>query len=185
MKSVNSSGRIDSWTKSGITWWWVILLVIAIDLGSKFAILGNFYLGESVSIIPFLNFSYAQNTGAAFGFLSDHDGWQRWFFTLIAISISGILFYFMRQTHKSNILLNLGYAMVIGGALGNLFDRLVHGFVVDFIDFYINTWHFATFNIADIAISLGAAAIILDGFFPKKKKNIQPDASKSNEKNDA
>lgn len=157
--------------QSGIVWLWLVVCVIAVDLWAKFYILNNFQLYEYVPVMPYLNFAYAQNTGAAFGFLGDHDGWQRWFFTVIAISVSAVLVIFMRKTPKTAKSLNIGYALVMGGALGNLFDRLVHGFVVDFIDFYIGDWHYATFNIADIAISVGAALIIFDGLFLNKKSN--------------
>lgn len=168
-----------SMNKSGIIWLWIVAVVIALDLMSKFYILNHFRLGESVSVTPFLNFAYAQNTGAAFGFLSDHSGWQRWFFTLIAVSISSILIYFMRKTPSCHKTINIGYALVIGGALGNLFDRLVHGFVVDFIDFYIGNWHFATFNIADIAICVGAGLIVLDGLFIHKSNSDQNNEAKN------
>ncbi|SES64478.1 signal peptidase II [Thorsellia anophelis] len=178
-QNVNDANKITA-KKSGLIWLWIAIFVIVLDLTSKFYVLHNFMLGESVPVMPFLNFAYAQNTGAAFGFLSEHSGWQRWFFTLIAVSISSILVYFMRKTPSNHKMINIGYAMVIGGALGNLFDRLVHGFVIDFIDFYIGNWHFATFNIADIAICVGAGLILLDGLFVHK-----PSQNKNNEANNA
>lgn len=155
--------------QSGLLWIWVAVVLIALDLWSKFYVMNHFALYQPVSIMQFFNLMYAQNPGAAFGFLGDHDGWQRWFFTAIAFSISAVLLFFMRKTPKTHRVVNIAYALVIGGALGNLFDRLVHGFVVDFIDFYVGDWHFATFNIADIGICVGAALIVLDGLFTKKQ----------------
>ena len=128
---------------TGLRWLWLVVVVLIIDLGSKFLILQNFALGDTVPLFPSLNLHYARNYGAAFSFLADSGGWQRWFFAGIA------------------------YALIIGGALGNLFDRLWHGFVVDMIDFYVGDWHFATFNLADSAICVGAALIVLEGFLPK------------------
>jgi signal peptidase II len=141
--------------------------VLIIDLGSKFLILQNFALGETVSLFPSLNLHYARNYGAAFSFLADSGGWQRWFFAGIAIGICVILAVLMYRSKATQKLNNIAYALIIGGALGNLFDRLWHGFVVDMIDFYVGDWHFATFNLADSAICIGAALIVLEGFLPK------------------
>ncbi|NIZ66807.1 lipoprotein signal peptidase, partial [Escherichia coli] len=113
---------------------------------------------------------YARNYGAAFSFLADSGGWQRWFFAGIAIGISVILAVMMYRSKATQKLNNIAYALIIGGALGNLFDRLWHGFVVDMIDFYVGDWHFATFNLADTAICVGAALIVLEGFLPSKAK---------------
>ena len=103
-------------------------------------------------------------------FLADSGGWQRWFFAGIAIGISVILAVMMYRSKATQKLNNIAYALIIGGALGNLFDRLWHGFVVDMIDFYVGDWHFATFNLADTAICVGAALIVLEGFLPSKAK---------------
>ena len=147
---------------TGLRWLWLVVVVLIIDLGSKYLILQNFALGDTVPLFPSLNLHYARNYGAAFSFLADSGGWQRWFFAGIAIGISVILAVMMLN--------NIAYALIIGGALGNLFDRLWHGFVVDMIDFYVGDWHFATFNLADTAICVGAALIVLEGFLPSKAK---------------
>lgn len=105
-----------------------------------------FCAGDTVPLFPSLNLHYARNYGAAFSFLADSGGWQRWFFAGIAIGISVVLAVLMYRSKASQKLNNIAYAMIIGGALGNLFDRLWHGFVVDMIDFYVGDWHFATFN---------------------------------------
>ncbi len=120
--------------------------------------------GDTVPLFPSLNLHYARNYGAAFSFLADSGGWQRWFFAGIAIGISVITVVMMYRSKATQKLNNIAYALIIGGALGNLFDRLWHGFVVDMIDFYVGDWHFATFNLADTAICVGAALIVLEGF---------------------
>ena len=146
---------------TGLRWLWVVVAVLIIDLGSKFLILQNFALGETVPLFPSLNLHYARNYGAAFSFLADSGGWQRWFFSGIAIGICVVLTVLMYRSKATQKLNNIAYALIIGGALGNLFDRLWHGFVVDMIDFYVGDWHFATFNLADSAICIGAALIVL------------------------
>ena len=152
---------------TGLRWLWVVVAVLIIDLGSKFLILQNFALGETVPLFPSLNLHYARNYGAAFSFLADSGGWPRWFFSGIAIGICVVLTVLMYRSKATQKLNNIAYALIIGGALGNLFDRLWHGFVVDMIDFYVGDWHFATFNLADSAICIGAALIVLEGFLPK------------------
>ena len=147
---------------------WLMLsaLVIVLDQLSKLWISSHFTYGESLRITDFFNLVLLHNSGAAFGFLSDHGGWQRWFFTVIAVVASVWIVRLVRQ-HAQQTLFCLALALVLGGALGNLVDRVAYGYVVDFLDFYWNTSHFPAFNIADSAISVGAALLILDSF--KKK----------------
>ncbi|PHM66260.1 signal peptidase II [Xenorhabdus stockiae] len=166
---------------TGLRWLWLVVVVLILDLGSKQLILQNFSLYESIPLIPYFNLAYAQNFGAAFSFLADKDGWQRWFFALIAIAICITLLVMMYRSSAKQKLSNIAYALVIGGALGNLFDRLVHGFVVDFIDFYVGEWHWPTFNIADSAICIGAALIIIESFTsPGDKKASSKEQSSKN-----
>lgn len=155
---------------TGLRWLWLTVVILIVDLGSKQLILNNFQLYESIPLMAYFNLAYAQNPGAAFSFLADKVGWQRWFFALVAIVICVVLIVMMYRQSVNKKLSNIAYALVIGGALGNLCDRLVHGFVVDFIDFYVGDWHWPTFNIADMAICLGAALIILDSFINTDKK---------------
>ncbi|MGV3344801.1 signal peptidase II [Enterobacteriaceae bacterium LUAb1] len=155
---------------TGLRWLWVTALVLFIDLGSKAWILRHFQLGESRPLVAFFNLFYARNYGAAFSFLADKGGWQRWFFAGVAIAITIALLVMMYRSATTKKLNNIAYALIIGGALGNLFDRFWHGFVVDFIDFYVGDWHYPTFNIADAAICIGAALIILEGCFPASRK---------------
>ncbi|RLM28184.1 signal peptidase II [Brenneria alni] len=150
---------------SGLRWLWLALVVLVVDFGSKQWVLSQFALGETLPLFPSLNLHYARNYGAAFSFLADKGGWQRWFFAGIAIAIVVALLVMMYRASAQQKLNNIAYALIIGGALGNLFDRMWHGFVVDMIDFYVRDWHFATFNLADTAICIGAALIVLEGFF--------------------
>ncbi|GAB2945196.1 signal peptidase II [Hafnia psychrotolerans] len=152
---------------TGLRWLWLAALVIIMDLGSKFLIMGNFQLGESMPLIPYLNLFYAQNHGAAFSFLADKGGWQRWFFAVIALVIVIALIVLMYRSNAKQKINNIAYAMIIGGALGNLFDRMVHGYVIDFIDFYVNDWHYPTFNLADSFICIGAVLVVIEGFIAK------------------
>lgn len=147
---------------TGLRWLWLALVVLVLDLGSKQWIMTHFWLGESVSIIPFINFTYSHNSGAAFSFLADKGGWQRWVFSSIAVVISVVVLVIMYRSDYRSRLSNSAYAIIIGGALGNLFDRMVHSVVIDFIDFYIGNWHWPTFNVADSSICIGAVLIILD-----------------------
>lgn len=165
---------------TGLRWLWLVVAVLVIDLGSKFLILENFTLGQTMPLVPSLNLHYARNYGAAFSFLADKGGWQRWFFALMAVAICVVLLVLMYRSSARQKLNNIAYALIIGGALGNLFDRLWHGFVVDMIDFYVGDWHFATFNLADSAIFLGAALIVLEGFFVSTDKERKREEKKGN-----
>ncbi|BCV65820.1 signal peptidase II [Shewanella carassii] len=164
------------WKQSGLRWYWVAVLVFLADQLSKQWVLGNFKLYESVQLLPFFNLTYVRNYGAAFSFLSDAGGWQRWLFTAVAVGFSVLLTVWLRRQSAGLWRLNLAYTLVIGGALGNLVDRLMHGFVVDFLDFYWKTSHYPAFNIADSAICVGAVLIIWDSFFGGDKA-----AAKQNE----
>jgi signal peptidase II len=160
--------------QSGIRWLLLAVLVFIIDIGSKFLVMNTMDYGwpNRIEILPFFNLLYVHNYGAAFSFLNDAGGWQRWLFAAIALGVSGLLTFWMRRTPLQNRLANSAYALIIGGALGNLFDRLYHGFVVDFLDFYAGTYHWPAFNIADTAICIGAALIILEGFIADKKETV-------------
>lgn len=152
-------------SSTGLRWLWLALIILALDLVSKQWVMTHFWLGESMAIMPFINLFYSYNSGAAFSFLADESGWQRWIFSLIAVVIIVILLVIMYRSDYRVRLSNAAHAMVIGGALGNLFDRIVHGVVIDFIDIYIGSWHWPTFNIADLAICTGTILIILESFF--------------------
>ena len=157
--------------KSGLSFLWLSAVAFILDLLTKYIVTQNFELYESVNILPIFNLTYARNTGAAFSFLANHDGWQKYFFIVLAMVISAVLVYFLKKNSTSQKLQNSAYALIIGGALANMVDRAYNGFVVDFLDFYWQNWHYPTFNVADIAICIGAGLLALDAFKnPEKKK---------------
>jgi len=119
----------------------------------------------------FFNFTYVHNYGAAFSFLENAGGWQRWFFTAIAVVVSVVILWWLKQSPRSQKMLPVAFAFILGGALGNVYDRLVHGYVIDFLDFYVNNYHWPAFNIADSAIFIGAALLIIDMFKNGDKKS--------------
>ncbi|MCP4957034.1 MAG: lipoprotein signal peptidase [Photobacterium aquimaris] len=149
--------------RSGLRWLWVAMIVFMVDYLSKIIIMGTMAAnGEKpIAVLPFMNLYYVHNTGAAFSFLSTEGGWQRWLFGFIAVVVCGFLSYQMRQASITKTAHNIGCALIIGGALGNLFDRVHYGFVIDFLDFYYKNHHFAIFNIADVAICCGAILYLL------------------------
>ncbi|MCE7616025.1 signal peptidase II [Vibrio fluvialis] len=157
--------------QSGVRWLWLALLVFVADIAIKLVVMNSMGYGweNRIEILPFFNLLYVHNYGAAFSFLSDQAGWQRWLFTGIACAVVGLLAFWMRRLPSSDKWNNMAYALIIGGAVGNVFDRVVHGFVVDYLDFYWGTYHWPAFNLADSAICIGAAMIILDGFRGKKQ----------------
>ena len=156
--------------KSGLSFLWLSLLAFVLDLLTKYIVVQKFDLHESVNVLPVFNLTYVRNPGAAFSFLADHDGWQKYFFIVLAIGISLMLAYFMKKNHASQRLQNSAYALIIGGALANAVDRAYNGYVIDFFDFYWRDWHYPVFNVADIAICVGAALIALDAFKQGKKQ---------------
>jgi signal peptidase II len=141
----------------------IALVVILADQLSKFAATQWLSSGP-VAVMPFLNFALVHNTGAAFGFLSTAGGWQKFFFIGIALLATIVIVVMLKRTPRQDWFMRLSLSLILGGALGNLADRAIHGYVIDFIDFYIGTWHFWTFNVADAAISIGAVMLVLDAF---------------------
>ncbi len=162
---------------SGLCWLWLAFITFSLDIATKLWVMSSMGYGwdHRIEILPFFNLLYVHNYGAAFSFLSEAGGWQRWLFAVLALGISAMLMYWMRKTPANQKMINIAYALVIGGALGNLFDRLVHGYVIDFLDFYVGNYHWPAFNIADSAICVGAALIILDSFLSAKKEKQSND----------
>lgn len=150
--------------------WWLMLVVLLLDQISKQVVIANMQLFDSIDLLPFFNLTYVRNYGAAFSFLSDAGGWQRWFFTLIAVVISAVLAVWLARNSKSQLKLNLALSLVLAGAIGNLIDRSVYGYVIDFLHLYYQNWHYPAFNIADSAICIGAALLIWDSFSSEEAK---------------
>ena len=147
-----------------LKWLGLSLLVIILDQVSKLAIAGSMQLYQSIPIMPFFKLTYVHNTGAAFSFLSDAGGWQRWFFAALALVISGVIVVWLARLKHHETLLAVALSLVLGGAIGNLIDRLVYGYVIDFLDVYYQTWHWPAFNIADSAITLGVILMLVESF---------------------
>ena len=151
-------------------WFWLSAVVLLLDQGSKLLADARLVFHEPVTVLPFFNLRLAYNTGAAFSFLGNAGGWQRWFFASISVLVIGVLVVWMRRLKPEQWPLSLAFALIIGGALGNLIDRLVYGHVIDFIDVYYKTWHWPTFNIADSAIFLGAALLLWDAWMAHRRE---------------
>ena len=149
-------------SKTALLPWLVLALILLIaDQFTKVLILGYYQLGDSTLVTRFFNIVRVHNSGAAFSFLASASGWQRWFFTAVGVGAAVFIIYMLRS-HPGQKLFSFALACILGGAVGNVIDRLLHGYVVDFLDFHYAGMHFPAFNIADSAISVGAACLILD-----------------------
>ncbi len=144
-----------------LQWLGLAFLLVLADQFTKVLILAYYHPGESTFVTSFLNIVRVHNSGAAFSFLAGASGWQRWFFIGIA-AVAVIFILWMLRSHAGQRLFSFALACILGGAIGNVIDRLLHGYVVDFLDFHLRHWHFPAFNVADAAITIGAACLILD-----------------------
>ena len=148
---------------SGGLWQWLglALILLIADQFTKVLIVGFYHLGDATQVTSFFNVVRVHNRGAAFSFLANESGWQRWFFTAIGIVAAGVISWLLKA-HAGQKLFAFALACILGGAIGNVIDRVLYGYVVDFLDFHWAGWHFPAFNIADSAITVGAACLILD-----------------------
>jgi signal peptidase II len=144
-----------------LPWLGLALILLIADQFTKILILGYYQFGDSTYVAPFFNIVRAHNTGAAFSFLAAASGWQRWLFTGIAVAAVVFILVLLRS-HAHQKLFSFALACILGGAIGNAVDRLLHGYVVDFLQFHWHGWYFPAFNVADSAITVGAACLILD-----------------------
>ena len=141
----------------------IVVVIFFLDQWTKNWIIENLSLYEKISISNFFNLTHQQNTGAAFSFLAEAGGWQRWFLSMVAMIVSGYIAYWLYELRNSTQwFLIYGLSLVLGGALGNVFDRIRLGYVTDFLQVFIGNWPFPSFNIADAAITIGAIFIIID-----------------------
>lgn len=158
------------WLAGASHWLWLSALVVVLDQLSKRWILQNLQLFERIELTPFLDITHLRNEGAAFSLLSQASGWQRWFFIAVAVGVSvAIVVWLRRLPARGQWLLAVGLVLILGGALGNLVDRVLYGNVVDFIFFNYERWYFPAFNVADSAITVGAAMIILDSVLEMRR----------------
>ena len=144
-----------------LLWIGIAALIVVIDQFTKVLVLGSFQYGEGVLVTSFFNLVRVHNLGAAFSFLSNAGGWQRWFFTGLG-SVAALVMVWLLRSHAGQRLFSSAISFILGGAIGNVIDRLLHGYVVDFLDFHWAGWHFPAFNVADCAITAGAGLLILD-----------------------
>lgn len=165
--------------KTNIGYWLLAITAIVFDQITKIAILNRFQDYERLNVIPnFFDLTLVYNTGAAFSFLADAGGWQKFFFIGLAFVICGWLVHEIVKD-KFGLLGKFGAAMVIGGALGNVIDRFIHGKVVDFLLFYYQNWFYPAFNFADSCIVVGAALLVIDGFQSSKKEKAAANSSQA------
>jgi len=153
-----------------LRWLWLTLLVILLDQGTKQLVLSQLQLHESVYVLPFFNFTYLTNPGAAFSFLSQQDGWQRWFFIVLAFAVSGVLLVWLSRLGREEGWTAIALSMIIGGALGNVIDRIFRSEVIDFIHLHYQNHYFPAFNVADSAISVGVALMLFDSLVLARKR---------------
>jgi signal peptidase II len=163
-------GSAKKWLPGQLSWLWLTTLIIVLDQWTKHEVVAVFTLYERLEVFPHFNLTLAYNSGAAFSFLADAGGWQRWFFTAIAVGASVMILIWLARLTAAEKLQGVALSLILGGALGNFYDRLVLGHVVDFLDFYWGDYHFPAFNIADTAITLGAALILLEMLLSAKRE---------------
>ena len=161
MARASSSGSM-------LPWLGLALIILIADQFTKVLILGAYRLGDSTTITSFFNIVRAHNTGAAFSFLAAASGWQRWLFTGIGV-VATVFIVWMLRSHPGQKLFSFSLACILGGAVGNVVDRLLHGYVVDFLQFHWGGWYFPAFNVADSAITIGAVCLILDELLRVRK----------------
>ncbi len=154
-----------------LRWLWLSFTVTVFDQLTKYLATDLLNYAEPVAVLPFFNLTLLHNSGAAFSFLSEAGGWQRWLFALIAIGISIGVTIWLSRLGSNQRWLAVALALIVGGAFGNLWDRLFFGYVVDFIDLYYQSYHWPAFNLADSAIFIGAGMLLVDGFFGKSARS--------------
>lgn len=153
-----------------LRWLWLSLAVVIVDQASKALITSHLHLFDSIRVLPVFNIVLFHNVGAAFSFLANQPGWQRWFFILLALLITaGIVIWMWRLSGEGVRWIGCGLALVAGGAVGNVIDRLWHGYVIDFIQLHYQQWFYPAFNVADSVITVGAVMLVLDGLFRQRR----------------
>ncbi len=157
-------------------WIWLSLVVIVLDQSSKHWVDATMRLYESIELVPFFQLTYLRNQGAAFSFLAGAGGWQRWFFIVLAVFASAAICWWLSRLEKHRSWEAAAWALILGGALGNLIDRIRYGYVIDFLDAYYREWHFPAFNVADSAITLGVIALLIDAL--RSRGSVQVDKAR-------
>ncbi len=153
-----------------LIWLWLSALVIIIDQLTKRVVDTSMSLYQSIELAPYFQLTYLRNQGAAFSFLSGAGGWQRWFFIGLAVAASVFICFWLKKLNRTQRWEAIAWSLVLGGALGNLIDRILYGYVIDFLDVHAGEWHWPAFNVADSAITAGVIMLLLDSFKPQPQK---------------
>lgn len=161
---------MNAQTRKNLQWLWLALAVILLDQWIKHIVDTHMFLDESIDVLPVLSWTVAHNYGAAFSFLDNAGGWQRWLFTGIAVTVSAALIAWLARLPGNARWLACALVLVLGGALGNLYDRITLGYVVDFIRVHYGDWNFPSFNVADSSITVGAFMLGIDALFLEKHR---------------
>lgn len=160
--------------RGGLWWLWLSALVLVLDQASKLLVMATLMpYQEVIAVTPFFNLVHVHNTGAAFSLFANQSGWQRWFFLAVAALASGVILWLLAGT-RGRTPFAIALALILGGALGNLIDRLAYGHVIDFLDFHAAGWHWPAFNLADSAITVGAGLLIWDGLWGSGARRDRP-----------
>lgn len=149
-----------------LIWLWLSAFVIIVDQITKWVVDHSMELHQTIALVPSFQLTYMRNQGAAFSFLSGAGGWQRWFFIGLAVIASIFICRWLKNLSRTQCREAIAWSLVLGGALGNLIDRILYGYVIDFLDVYYGDWHWPAFNVADSAITLGVVLLLLDSFRP-------------------
>lgn len=177
MPSQSPSTRSPARNPLALLWLLLAAVVVGLDLWTKHLASSLLTLYEPVEVTGWLNWRLAHNPGAAFSFLAGADGWQRWFFTVLAAVVSVFLLLWLLRTDRRDRLVPLALSLVMAGAVGNAIDRLRHGYVIDFIDVHARGWHWPAFNVADSAIVCGIILLLLDALRESRAERRAKDAS--------
>ncbi|MCP5473700.1 MAG: lipoprotein signal peptidase [Rhodanobacteraceae bacterium] len=169
MEAVKADSGSEVSRRGGWVWLLLSVVIILLDQWTKGIAVASLQYQVSVPVVPGLNWTLVHNQGGAFSFLSDHGGWQRWFFLVVSSSVTVVLIEWLRRTARHHWLLCLPLALLIGGAIGNLIDRARLGYVIDFVDVYYGQWHWPAFNVADSGITVGIILLIAYELFWARK----------------
>ncbi len=155
--------------KNSLMWLSLSLIILILDQITKTWVSTHLSFNQPINILPYFDLRLLHNTGAAWSFLADQGGWQRWFLSLLAIIVSIVIMVWLTRLDSKQRWLACALALILGGALGNVMDRIIYGYVVDFLDIYYQAWHWPAFNIADIGISIGAIMLLIDAIIFKQE----------------
>lgn len=166
-------------SRSALVWLWLSAIIIVLDLTIKYWADAVLPYGIAHPQLPVFDLTLLYNKGAAFSFLAGAGGWQRWFFAVIAIGVSIVLLIWLARTQRTQRWLGCSLALVLGGAIGNLYDRIVHGYVIDYISLHYDQYYFPAFNLADTAITVGAIMLIIDMLWFSEKEGSESESAET------